>query len=592
LYDDSKKSRQITCPHAARHGRARAMAGMVAPWLMARHSVAMPDASGRPATPRPPPRNHRWVSPLLRRVLLVNFVPLALLFATLLYLDQYQDGLLEAEVTALREQARIYAGALGESAVRVTDPNNPVLIPELARPLLRRLTDPTPNANAKLYGPDGALIADSRVRPGAGGAVTAEPLPPATDRGPFMDVVGRIYDRILALLPHQRGAMVDISPAGAGADWQPDVREEIRLASSSDSHEMDPYIRRMQDGRLLVTVAEPVERDRHNVGIVLLTRDAREVDDSLFSVRMSILGLFVLALILTVLLSWYLSLTLAGPILRLAEAAHDMRAGHGRAGAVPPSLLRRRDEIGELGQALAASAAALWTRMDAIERFASDVAHEIKNPLSSIRSAIDTLRRVEEPRHQAKLLAIIQDDVVRLDRLISDISDASRVDAELSRTATEPVDVVRLFRTLAEIAEATREDGDPRIEVDLPEGELVVEAVEGRLVQVLRNLIGNAESFSPDGGTIHLRAMATGAMVEMAVEDEGPGIPDGNLEHVFDRFYSERPAGEKFGKHSGLGLSISRQIVEALRGRISAENRRDENGNVIGARFVVRLPKA
>jgi two-component system sensor histidine kinase ChvG len=551
----------------------------------------MPDASGRTATPPAPSRRRRWVSPLLRRVLLVNFVPLALLFATLLYLDQYQDGLLEAEVAALREQARIYAGALGESAVRVTDPNNPVLVPDLARPLLRRLTDPTPNAQAKLYGPDGTLIADSRVRPGAGGTVTAEPLPAADDRGPVMAVIGRFYDRVLALLPHHRSATMDISPAGAGADWQPDVREQIRLASSSDSHEMDPYIRRMQDGRLLVTVAEPVERDRHNVGIVLLTRDAREVDNSLFSVRMSILGLFVLALVLTVLLSWYLSLTLAGPILQLADAAHDMRGGHGRAGAVPGKLLRRRDEIGELGQALSASATALWARMDAIERFASDVAHEIKNPLSSIRSAIDTLRRVEDPRHQGKLMAIIQDDVVRLDRLITDISDASRVDAELSRTATEPVDVVKLFHALAEIAEATREEGDPRIVTDLPDGELVVQAVEGRLVQVLRNLIGNAESFSPPGGTIYLRAMETGAVVEMAVEDEGPGIPDGNLEHVFGRFYSERPAGETFGKHSGLGLSISRQIIEALRGRISAENRRDADGNVVGARFVVRLPK-
>jgi two-component system sensor histidine kinase ChvG len=293
-----------------------------------------------------------------------------------------------------------------------------------------------------------------------------------------------------------------------------------------------------------------------------------------------------------VLLSWYLSLTIAGPILRLVEAAHAMRGGHGRAGAVPGPILRRRDEIGELAVALSASATALWARMDAIERFAADVAHEIKNPLSSIRSAIDTLRRVEEPRHQLRLLAIIQEDVVRLDRLISDISDASRVDAELSRTSVEPVDLAPLFRTLGEIAEATRAEDDPHLAVDLPAGPVVVEAVEGRLVQVLRNLIGNAESFSPANGTIHLRARETGAVVEITVEDEGPGIPDGNLEHVFDRFYSERPAGEKFGRHSGLGLSISRQIVEALRGRISAENRRGENGQVIGARFVVRLPKA
>ena len=537
-------------------------------------------------------RRTRWVSPLLRRVLLVNFVPLALLLAAVLYQNQYQDGLLESEVSALREQARIYAGALGESAVRVTDPNNPVLVPELARPLLRRLTDPTPNARAQIFGPDSTLIADSRVRIGGGGAVTTEPLPAAPDRGPIGGTIGRIYDRLLALLPHHTQTPVELNPSGAGPDWQPDVKEELRLTSSNDSHEMPPYIRRTQDDRLLVTVTEPVERDRHTVGIVLLTRDAREVDDSLFAVRASILGLFFLALVLTVLLSWYLSLTIARPILLLADSARDMREGHGRTGAVPSRLMRRRDEIGELGQALSASATALWGRMDAIERFAADVAHEIKNPLSSIRSAIDTLLRVREPAQQQRLLAIIQDDVVRLDRLISDISDASRVDAELSRTATEKIDVVPIMMVLAEISEATRKENEPRVVVDVPQGTLMVQAVEGRLVQVLRNLIGNAGSFSPAGGTITLRARETGGMAELSIEDEGPGIPDGNLEHVFDRFYSERPAGEQFGKHSGLGLSISRQIVEALGGRISAENRRDETGQVLGARFVVRLPKA
>jgi two-component system sensor histidine kinase ChvG len=276
----------------------------------------------------------------MRRVLLVNFVPLALLLAALLYLDQYQDGLLEAEVSALREQARIYAGALGESAVRVTDPNNPVLVPDLARPLLRRLTDPTPNAGAKLYAPDGTLVADSRVRAGAGGAVTTEPLPAAAERGPVIGLVGRVYDDVLAWLPHARGATLEIGSSAAGADWQPDVREELRLTSSNDSHEMPPYIRRTQENQLLVTVTEPVERDRHTVGIVLLTRDAVEVDNSLFAVRISILGLFLGALLLTVLLSWYLSLTLARPILKLADAAQDMREGHGRTGGVPASLLR------------------------------------------------------------------------------------------------------------------------------------------------------------------------------------------------------------------------------------------------------------
>jgi two-component system sensor histidine kinase ChvG len=554
----------------------------------------MPDSGPTTLTLPPKPRRRRWVSPLLRRVLLINFLPLALLLATLVYLDQYQDGLLEAEVAALREQASIYAGALGESAVNVNDPNNPVLEPNTAGRLLRRLTDPAPNAAAELYGLTNDLIANSRERPGTGdtGPVLSEPLPPAEDPGTLQNFVARVSDWVLSVLPHRQHASVEIRAGGADTDSADAVREEIRLASSATSHEQPPKIRRMQDGRLLVTVVEPVVRGGHNVGTIRLTRDAREVDNSLQQVRTSILGLFGLALLLTILLSWYMSFTIAGPILNLADAARAMRGGQSRSGAVPRSLLRRRDEIGELGHALAATAQGLWARMDAIERFAADVAHEIKNPLSSIRSAIDTLRRVEDPRHQARLFAIIQEDVVRLDRLITDISDASRVDAELSRTPTQPIDVAQLLTTLAEIAQATRDESDPRIVVDVPATPLMVQAVEGRLVQVLRNLIGNAESFSPPDGQIYLRARETGSMAEICIEDEGPGIPDANLEHVFDRFYSERPAGESFGRHSGLGLSISRQIIEALQGRIGAENRRDEAGNVIGARFVVRLPRA
>ncbi len=552
----------------------------------------MPDIGLAPPV-RPAAVRRRLVSPLLRRILLVNALPLALLVAALLYLDQYQNGLLQSEVTALREQARIYAGALGESAVRETDPDNPQLVPEIARPLLRRLTDPTPNSQAKLYSADGQVIADSRVREGAGGAVNTQPLPPAADRGQLQGTIEAIYDKLLSILPHQgETPIVETGPSAAGPEWQPDVKAELKLTTNDSGRETPPYIRRTSDNRLLVTVAEPVLRNRHTVGIIQLTRDAREVDDSLVGIRMSILGLFVIALVLTVMLSWYLSLTIARPILRLSQAAHDMREGHGRAGAVPASLLRRTDEVGELAHALADSSDALWSRMDATERFAADVAHEIKNPLSSIRSAIETLRRIEDPAAQRRLLAIIAEDVTRLDRLISDISDASRVDAELSRAAPHPVDVVAILRLLAEIDEATRPEGGVRLQVDAPDGTLLVQAVEDRLVQVLRNLIGNANSFSPAGGRVVLGARDAGSMVEVCVDDEGPGMPDARLEHVFDRFYSERPQGERFGQHSGLGLSISRQIVEALKGRISAENRRDENGRVLGARLVVRLPKA
>ena len=426
------------------------------------------------------------------------------------------------------------------------------------------------------------------------GAVNTEPLPPAAVHGPIVGAVGWVYDKVLNLLPHETPTplVVDMTPGAGGLEWQPDVKEELRLNSSGQSRQTPPYIRRTKDNQLLVTVAEPVERDRHTVGIILLTRDAREVETSLFIVRISILGLFGLALGLTVLLSWYLSLTIARPILRLAGAAAEMREGHGRAGSVPAPLLQRRDEVGALATALSDSAQALFARMDAIEKFAADVAHEIKNPLSSIRSAIETLRRIEDPERQKQLLTIIAQDVSRLDRLISDVSDASRLDAELSRVSAERVDVVPILHALRDLDEATRDaENDPRLVIDAP-ASLMVWAVEDRLVQVLRNLIANAQSFSPPRGRITVTAHEAGGMVEISVEDEGPGIPVGNLEHVFDRFYSERPQGEKFGQHSGLGLSISRQIIEALRGQISAENRLGIGNRVLGARFVVRLPRA
>lgn len=532
----------------------------------------------------------RWVSPLLRRILMVNALPLALLVVALLYLDQYRNGLLEAQIGALREQARVFAGALAESAVRTSDPDNPRIVTEIARPLLRRLTEPTPDAQAKLFGPDGTTLADSRVRETLGGQVVVDPLPPPPDYGPVFEWISWLYDTITdSFSTHRPVPTVE----GEARDMQLDVKEEVRLRSANDSRETPPYIRRTRDNRLLVTVAVPVERDRKTVGIISLTREAREVDAGLYSVRMSILALFGLALGITVMLSWYLSLTIARPILWLASAATEMREGKGRIGSVPATLLVRRDEVGALANALSDSASALWARMDAIERFAADVAHEIKNPLSSIRSAIETLPRIQDTSRQRQLLSIIGQDVVRLDRLISDVSDASRLDAELSRVTAEPVDVVPILEALRELDEATRDtDSDPALEIVAPPNGATLWAVPDRLMQVLHNLIGNARSFSPPRGRIVVRVRDAGELVELCVEDDGPGIPEANLEHIFDRFYSERPKGEKFGQHSGLGLSISRQIVEALHGQITVENRRGPDGWVLGARFIVRLPRS
>lgn len=537
---------------------------------------------------------HGRISPLLRRILLVNALPLALVVVAFLYLDQYQHGLVTAEVTALREQAKIYAGALAESAVQTNAANQPALDPDLARPLLYRLIEPTPNAQALIYGPNGQVVANSRIRQGPGGAITVEKLPAVQPRSAFARIVSFLYDQFVTILPTPQSEPLGSKTTGAvGLGWQPGVREVLRLTSAPPGQQAPPYIRRGQDGRLLITVAEPVIRNQHSVGIVLLTREAGEVDRAVFAIRVSILGLFLLALILTVLLSVYLARTIATPLLRLAGAAAELHEGRAPgAEAVPALITQRRDEIGSLARALDSSAQALWARMDAIEQFAADVAHELKNPLSSIRSAIETLSRMDDKTRSTRLLAIIAQDVTRLDRLISDISDASRLDAEMSRTVLEPVDLAPILATLAEIHDATRKEGDPRLVLDAPPAGLAVRGVERRLVQVLRNLIGNAVSFSPPEGRIWLRGRETGNMIELAVEDEGPGIPDAKLDHIFDRFYSERPEAEQFGSHSGLGLSISRQIAEAHQGRIMAENRRGDAGNIIGARFVLRLPKA
>ncbi|MBY0336324.1 MAG: sensor histidine kinase [Acetobacteraceae bacterium] len=556
----------------------------------------MPEApllKPEPATTAKPPRG-RWASPLLRRILLVNALPPALLAAALLYLDQYQNGLLAAEVEAMRTQARIYAGAIGEAAVRVQN-DRAVLVPELARPLLRRLVEPSPNTQARLFDTAGLVVADSRVRETAGGAVVTEPLPPPEPRGAIGESVSGIYERLLSLLPNRASTPVvlDTTPDAQSFDWQPDLAPEradgLRRALDAG---VTPYIRRTPDGRFLVSVAEPARRGAQAVGIVLLTRDAREVDARLLEIRASVLGLFVLALILTVGLSLYLARTLATPMLQLARAAAAMRQGKGRGGSVPPRLLDRNDEIGVLARDLQDAARALWARIDANERFAADVAHELKNPLTSVRSAIETLRRVEDVEQQRRLLSIIANDAVRMDRLIGDIADSSRVDAELSRTVAEPVDVAPILSVLAELHNATRGERDPVMVLEMPPGPVLVMGVEDRLVQVFRNLLGNAVSFSPDQGHVWLRARDAVTEMEFAIEDEGPGIPDAKLEGIFDRFYSERPRGERFGQHSGLGLSISRQIVEGLGGRIAAENRRDAAGRILGARFVVRLVKA
>jgi len=519
-------------------------------------------------------------SPLTRRILAVNVLALLLLVAGLLYLGEYRRGLVQAELDSLAVQGALIANGIAEGAISDAVGGRPGLSLDTARQMVRRLSEPT-GARLRLFAEDGSVIADSRLLTGPGGTIVIERLPPPVESGPF-GAIDRLYAWIAGLMPS--GADL---PAYDPAPQPLDGRyPEVALGRAG---EVVRRVRHDADDRLVLNVAVPVQRYKEVLGVVLLTLGDTQIEKALRSVRYDILKVFAATLAVTVLLSIYLAGTIARPIRRLARGADRVRHAHGRPPAIP-DLGRRRDEIGDLGKSLAAMTETLWKRLNANERFAADVAHEIKNPLTSLRSAVETAARIEDPEQQRRLMAIIQDDVDRLDRLISDISDASRLDAELSRDESERVDVGHLLEALAELHTATAGPDDPRFRLEIAgHHDLTVSGLESRLGQVFRNLIANAISFSPAGGTITLRAGRTGRFVMAAVEDEGPGVPEDKREAIFGRFYSERPSGEKFGTHSGLGLSISRQIVEAHGGRIRADNRLSQ-GRILGARFVVRLP--
>lgn len=532
--------------------------------------------------------NHGPFSAITKRFLAVNLVALGIVAGGLLYLNQFESSLIEDRLRAMTTQATLIAAALGESIV----PPDPRISPHMNLPMAHRYLHRMASEfdfRARLFEVTGHLAADTRRLAVGDAIVLLEDLPPPAHPNFAERIFEPLYERIDSWFRRDLGVYRE-SARQTAFDY-PEVRQALRGIPAG-------FERVTADGLGHLSVAVPVQRFKRVAGALMLTSDTADIEARVRRARGDIIWLSGLAFLVTSLLTIYLTGTIARPIRMLARCADRVASGRGRAVTIP-DLSARSDEIGELSVSLRQMTAELRQQIEAVEGFAADVAHELKNPLSSIRSATETLQRVEDPALHKKLAEILSEDVSRMDRLISDISAASRLDAELARAELEAVDLVAMLQALAEAQNSFESNTGPKILIELPENlEVSVLGIESRLAQVFRNLIDNAVSFSPTGGAIRISLDLTEGekkrYVRVVVDDEGPGIPGGKTDAIFDRFYSERPESEAFGLHSGLGLSISKKVVEAHGGVIFAVNRPalpgDDEHRVAGARFTVMLP--
>jgi len=546
-------------------------------------------------------------SSLTRRIIFLNVTGLLALVIGILYLSQFRAGLIDARVQSLLVQGEIIAGAIaasatGDSDTTTLDPERLLelqpgesydpteeslsgidfpISPERVAPVLRRLVSPT-NTRARIYDRDGGLMLDSRNLYD----VLRFDLPPLTAEKP-----GFFERAFIALrtwlnrgdLPLYR----ELGPQN-GKGY-----EEVDHALNGTKSSM---VRINERGEVIVSVALPVQRFLAVRGALMLSTQGADIDNIVAAERLGIFKVFLVLASVMVVLSFLLAGTIAGPVRRLASSAEVVRRRTSSRVEIPDFTMRG-DEIGHLSGALRDMTDALYSRIEAIESFAADVAHELKNPLTSLRSAVETLPLAKTEASRARLLAVIEHDVKRLDRLISDISDASRLDAELQRQETDAVDLAKLLTTVVTVANETRHDDGVTVTLKF-EGSpraFVMPGHDSRLGQVVDNLIDNARSFSPPGGNVRITCRRLKHETEIVVDDDGPGVRSEALDKIFERFYTDRPH-QGFGQNSGLGLSISKQIVEAHGGRLWVENRLapanedSEPLKVLGARFIVRLP--
>jgi two-component system sensor histidine kinase ChvG len=540
-------------------------------------------------------------SSLGTRIIVLNLAGLAVLVVGILFLNQWRTGLIEARVQSLRVQGEIIAAAIAASAtvdsdvitvnpdrlldlqgdksvssLSFFDPSLEFPInPERVAPLLRNLVTPT-RTRARIYDQQGFLILDS-ANLYARGEVLRQITKPAEDEGTLLL---KWWNAVMDWLPGDDYPQYQEFGADEGTRY-PEVAAALSGAATA-------IVRVDSQHQLVVSVAVPVQRVRANVGVLLLSTQPGDIDQIAAAERWGILRIALVAAAVQIILSLLLAGTIAGPLRRLAGAAEKVQSAITSRADIP-DFSERQDEIGHLSKALRSMTSALYGRIEGIERFAADVAHELKNPLTSLRSAVETLPRARRAEDRERLNDIIQHDVRRLDRLISDISNASRLDAELARQNAEQVDVGLLADAMVSIQKdvAAKRNVDVVLEKHTSKFPPVVLGYDSRLAQVLNNLIDNAVSFSPDGGKVTVVIATTDDSVTLTVTDEGSGIR-GDISRIFQRFYTDRPEGESFGDHSGLGLAISKQIIDAHGGSISGVNRTDRSG----AQFTVKLRRA
>ncbi len=553
---------------------------------------------------------HYIFSSLTRRILVLNLAALGVLVSGILYLNQFREGLIDARVESLMTQGEIIAAAIAASATVSTDsitvdpekllemqagqtisPSDDSIEamefpinPERVAPVLRRLISPT-RTRARIYDRDANLMLDSQHLY-AGGQVLRFDLPPLDDEDE--SYLGRFLSWTAGLFSRNNLPVYQEPPGGNGAAF-PEVMTALTGGTST-------IVRMNEQGGLVVSIAVPVQRFRAVLGVLQLSTQGSDIDRIVQGERLAIVRVFSVAALVTALLSMLLASTIANPLRRLAAAAVRVRRGV-RTREEIPDYSNRQDEIGNLSTALRDMTSALYARIEAIESFAADVSHELKNPLTSLRSAVETLPLAKSPESQKRLMDIIQHDVRRLDRLITDISDASRLDAELARQDSQKVDLKNLLTNIVAAAAELRRNKHVKIELSfgkLPPAlkSFTIPGHDLRIGQVITNLLENARSFVPDGtGRILVKLEPTADFMRILVEDNGPGISSENTDRIFERFYTDRPVGEAFGQNSGLGLSISRQIIQAHGGTINAENIVDGSSDrVLGARFIVLLP--